>query len=146
MPGHVRLIRMSRFTKDSGQAESALPVTASACLEGFRLFNAGKYFDCHEALEPLWLAASGEQRVFLHALIQVAAAMHHWQHHNEKGARSLYQRAREKLLSLPPWMMGISIRDFTAKMDLFLNISPATVKAATISCAIPPQIQMENVE
>ena len=64
-------------------------------------FNAGEFFDCHETLEPLWLAASGEERAFLHAFIQLAAALHHHQRGNRRGAHSVSQRALQKLNSLP---------------------------------------------
>jgi predicted metal-dependent hydrolase len=64
-------------------------------------FNAAEFFDCHETLEPLWQAASGEERTFLHALIQLAVALHHHQRGNWRGARSVSQRAIQKLNSLP---------------------------------------------
>jgi predicted metal-dependent hydrolase len=63
-------------------------------------FNAGEFFDCHETLEPLWLAASSDERIFLHAFIQLAVALHHHQHGNLKGARSVAGRALQKLNSL----------------------------------------------
>jgi predicted metal-dependent hydrolase len=64
-------------------------------------FNARDFFACHETLEPLWLAATGDERTFLHAFIQLAVALHHHQHGNLKGARSVAQRALQKLNSLP---------------------------------------------
>lgn len=64
-------------------------------------FNAGEFFDCHETLEPLWQAATGDERIFLHAFIQLAAALHHHQRGNLRGARSVSQRALQKLNSLP---------------------------------------------
>jgi Domain of unknown function (DUF309) len=36
------------------------------------LFNAGKYFECHEVLEEIWLNSQGVEREFFHALIQMA--------------------------------------------------------------------------
>ncbi len=45
--------------------------------EGARLFDAGKYFEAHEAWEGRWRRATDEaERRFLQGLIQVAAAFH----------------------------------------------------------------------
>jgi len=65
--------------------------------EGIRLFNARKFFEAHEALEALWLKARGREKVFLHGLIQVAAAFHHFERHNTAGCRSLLEKGLMKL-------------------------------------------------
>lgn len=65
--------------------------------EGVRLFNARKFFEAHEALEALWLNARGEEKVFLHGLVQVAAAFHHFVRHNPAGFRSLLEKGLGKL-------------------------------------------------
>ncbi|HEV2233594.1 MAG TPA: DUF309 domain-containing protein, partial [Terriglobia bacterium] len=44
--------------------------------EGLRLFNSQKYFETHEVLEEVWLKTVGEKKIFLHGLIQIAAAFH----------------------------------------------------------------------
>jgi uncharacterized protein len=64
---------------------------------GIELFNSRKYFECHEALEAIWLRASGEEKVFLHGLIQIAAAFHHHTRRNPTGARSLLEKGWKKL-------------------------------------------------
>ena len=40
------------------------------------LFDAGRYFEAHEAWEEVWLCASGLRRTLLQGLVQVAAACH----------------------------------------------------------------------
>jgi uncharacterized protein len=65
--------------------------------EGIRLFNAQKFFEAHEALEAVWLTSSGEEKVFLHGLIQIAAAFHHQTRRNPAGFRSLLEKGLEKL-------------------------------------------------
>ena len=65
--------------------------------EGIRLFNRQKYFEAHEALEAVWLKAEGEEKTFLHGLIQVAAAFHHYTRGNPAGFRSLLDKGWKKL-------------------------------------------------
>lgn len=37
---------------------------------------AGRFFDAHEELEEGWKAASGEEKILLQGLIQIAAGLH----------------------------------------------------------------------
>jgi uncharacterized protein len=64
---------------------------------GIRLFNSTKFFECHEVLEAMWLKEQGEEKVFLHGLIQVAAAFHHYTRRNHAGFRSLLEKGWTKL-------------------------------------------------
>lgn len=66
-------------------------------LEGIRLFNAQRFFEAHEALEAVWLKATGDRKAFLHGLIQVAAAFHHYTRGNRAGLRSLLDKGCAKL-------------------------------------------------
>ena len=65
--------------------------------EGVRLFNLQKFFEAHEALEEVWLKTKGEQKAFLHGLIQIAAAFHHHSRGNFAGFRSLLEKGLGKL-------------------------------------------------
>jgi len=65
--------------------------------EGIRLFNAQRFFEAHEALEAVWLKATGDEKVFLHGLIQIAAAFHHHTRRNPAGFRSLLEKGLAKL-------------------------------------------------
>lgn len=50
---------------------------ASKVMAGARLFDAGRYFDAHEAWEEHWLVETDPtQRLLLQGLIQIAAALH----------------------------------------------------------------------
>ena len=44
--------------------------------EGVRLFNAGEYWEAHEALEPPWLVSAGLQKRLYAGVILLAAALH----------------------------------------------------------------------
>jgi predicted metal-dependent hydrolase len=54
--------------------------------EGIELFNAGEFFDAHEALEDVWREAGGAEKPFLQGLIQIAVALHHYSTANFAGA------------------------------------------------------------
>jgi predicted metal-dependent hydrolase len=99
---------------------------------GVALFNAGKFFECHEVWEVIWMNAGGEQRQFLHAMIQAAAALHHLQRGNLKGARSVGRRAIETLGRLPAIMMRLDTRAFRAALEQSLMTADAP----------PPRIQI----
>lgn len=66
--------------------------------EGIRLFNEQKYWECHEALEELWLEDTQDPaRNVYWAVIQVAAACIHYRESNILGAQGMIGKAKEKL-------------------------------------------------
>ena len=65
--------------------------------EGIELFNGGRFFDCHEALEEVWLEFSGDRKKFLQGLIQLTVAFHHLRNGNRVGAGRLLAAALKKL-------------------------------------------------
>lgn len=65
--------------------------------EGVALFNAGRYWDAHEAWEEIWLQSAGDARLGLQALIQMAAAFYHIERENFRGAARLFAAAADKL-------------------------------------------------
>jgi predicted metal-dependent hydrolase len=76
-----------------------------------RLFNAGQFFEAHEAWEILWLAEGpGASRRGLQGLIQLAAAFHKLlvQGH-VRGAGKLLDRALAKLEGLPADHLGVAM-------------------------------------
>lgn len=77
--------------------------------EGVQLFNEQQFFESHEALEGVWLKTLGEEKIFLHGLIQIAAAFHHVMHHNRAGARSLLEKGWRKLEAFGDARRGIDL-------------------------------------
>ena len=65
--------------------------------EGIELFNRGRFFDCHEVLEEVWLELSGDRKKFLQGLIQLTVALHHLGNGNRVGAERLLDGAARKL-------------------------------------------------
>ena len=65
--------------------------------EGIDLFNRQLYWECHEALEHIWLEDRGDPHRYVYwAVIQVAAAMVHYQKNNLIGANTMIKKAQEK--------------------------------------------------
>lgn len=64
--------------------------------EGIRLFNAQKYWECHEELEDHWREEPNQVRNVYWAVIQVAAAMIHYRDGNIVGANGLITKAKQK--------------------------------------------------
>ena len=66
---------------------------------GIALFNAGHFFEAHEALEDVWRASPRQEPIHRHlqGLVQVAVAFHHQSVGNLDGARSVLDRAVRNL-------------------------------------------------
>ncbi|MFC4637992.1 DUF309 domain-containing protein [Deinococcus hohokamensis] len=69
--------------------------------QGAALFNAGLWWEAHEAWEPLWLQAAGPERSFLQGVILLAAALHKRWHHGSLTHRN-YHKAQARLGLVPP--------------------------------------------
>ena len=75
--------------------------------EGIRLFNDGKFFECHEVLEEIWTRERGPRRLFLQAVIHIAVGFYHCQRGNPAGARGQLSKAFRKLTFYLPSYEGI---------------------------------------
>jgi len=104
-------------------------------LEGIRLFNTQHYFEAHEALEAVWLKATGDRKTFLHGLIQVAAAFHHYTRGNGAGFRSLLEKGCSKLEPFGTEFEGIDLA------SLMLQLQPWREHLRQPSHRAPPAPQ-----
>ncbi len=85
--------------------------------EGIDLFNRGEFWHAHEAWETRWLRSSGRPRQFIQGLIQVAAALVHWQRGNQRGLLRNWHKAQIKLSAVPSSYAGIDLAALGAWMD-----------------------------
>lgn len=89
--------------------------------QGLALFNAGKFFECHEVWEIAWKQAQGEPRAFFQGLIQAAVAILHAERGNRRGAISVYAKARARLDLLPGVFMGVALEEFRVALAEFFE-------------------------
>ena len=85
--------------------------------EGAILFNARRYFECHEVWEALWREITGPERELLQGLIQLAVAYYHATRGNRLGANYLYRRGRTRVAPWLPGHAGLSLAGLMAQMD-----------------------------
>lgn len=83
---------------------------------GVAHFNAGEFFEAHEAWEELWLVAPKPEKAFLQGFIQVAAAFHHLGRGNMRGTRSLLAAGLAKLAGFPDDHAGLDLVKLSAEM------------------------------
>lgn len=102
--------------------------------EGVRLFNEGRYFDCHEVWEILWKRSSGAEKLFYQGMIQAAAALLHAERGELGGARSTWTKARDKLDGLPREYHGIALGDFRSEVG-------ESIAAANLASRQRPKIR-----
>lgn len=98
---------------------------------GLALFNAGRFFECHEAWEVVWQRADGAHKIFYQGLIQAAVALAHAERGNWRGALSVYGKARAKLDGLPMIHCGLAVGEFRdALAEFFVTAGSAAVSPA----------------
>jgi hypothetical protein len=90
-------------------------------LEGLRLFNAGKYFEAHEALETAWRAEENEIRDLYQGILQAGVFYLHVTQGNYAGAIKVYERSHKRLKIWPEKCRGISVGRLCADLDRALE-------------------------
>ena len=89
--------------------------TQGGLAEGLRCYRSREFFAAHEHWESVWLATKGPEKAFLQALIQLAAALHHIQRGNPRGAASLLRSALQRLEPHPLLFGGIAVSSLAKK-------------------------------
>ncbi len=92
-----------------------LPMDA---IQGIALFDAGQYFEAHEALETAWREERGPIRDLYRGILQVAVGYYHIQRGNYVGARKMFKRSRRWLSQFPEEVAGIDLAQFHADFEL----------------------------
>lgn len=68
-------------------------------IKGVRLYNQGRFWECHEELEDHWLEDMGDDARYVYwVVIQVATALYHHSDGNLAGARGMLNKAKDKIL------------------------------------------------
>jgi uncharacterized protein len=104
------------MTKDSMNTNDCLGALHPQAKEGLRLFNEGKYFEAHEALEAAWRAETGRIRELYQGILQAAVVYHHILRGNYAGAVKVYGRCMKWLNDWPETCRGVDVRQLRADL------------------------------
>jgi predicted metal-dependent hydrolase len=118
-------------------------------IEGMELFNAGHYFEAHEALEAAWRDnKTGPERDLYRAILQVGVVYLHITHQNYPGAIKVYHRSLKWLDLWPETCRGVAVgqlrRDVDAAIACLQALGPARMADFDLSLLKP--VQYSNSE
>jgi tetratricopeptide (TPR) repeat protein len=126
----------------SGQSHPPEASYPPEYLQGIALFNAGDYFEAHEAWESLWLSSSGSERVFFQGLVQLAAAMHHYSHGHYGAARRIYEKARSRLGQVPSPFLALDLTALIEQFDDVFSYDVVERQRSGIRANAPPRLSL----
>jgi uncharacterized protein len=121
--------------------------TPEALLQlGIDLYNAGHYWNAHEAWEQVWLDSEREMRGFYQGLIQVTAAFVHVTRAEFPGSIRLLDAGIAKLEKYPATFHGVKLGGLlngakTARSRLW---ALGEKRLAEFDHALIPQIETES--
>ena len=112
--------------------------------DGLQCYQRQEFFLAHEHWEIVWLECQEPEKSFLQALIQMAAAFHHLQRNNLRGAASLLNAALRKLESYPAFFAGVEVRSLREEVMAWLPMlgahdSPVHPPFPEIRLHLPPK-------
>lgn len=88
--------------------------------EGIRLFNTGRYYDCHDAWETVWRSTTPEPRDLFQGLIQVGVGFFHFHERNRPDvARRVLAKGRRRLEPFGGRALGIDLASLLATVRLW---------------------------
>ncbi|MRH86061.1 DUF309 domain-containing protein [Nocardia sp. SYP-A9097] len=85
-----------------------------------RLLDDGLAFNAHEVLEAAWKHGPFAERMLWQGLAQYAVGLTHIQRENPKGARTLLERAAQRLTAFGPPPYGIDSTGLIARAHTLL--------------------------
>lgn len=77
--------------------------------DGIALFNQGRYYDCHDVLEALWMEADPTEKPFYQGILQIAVGLYHLSNHNWQGAAILLGEGTNRLRPYEPSYLGVAV-------------------------------------
>jgi len=89
--------------------------------EGLRLFNAGEYFEAHEALEDAWNAEKGTIRDLYRGILQIAVVYLHIRRRNYHGAVKVYARSQKWVRDWPEVCRGIYVEELRRSAEAVIR-------------------------
>lgn len=115
-----------------GANDCAGPLHPEA-LQGLAFFNAGEYFEAHEALESAWRDEPGPIRELYQGILQAAVTYLHIQRGNYHGAVKVSARAQVKLRTWPDQCRSVDVaalrNDLAHVMETLARLGPGNIMA-----------------
>jgi predicted metal-dependent hydrolase len=105
--------------------------------QGIELFNAGRYFESHEALEPFYLDSQDVNKPFLEGLIQLAAAFRLYHDFGEvKAAVRMIYQAVIRFENYQPVFLDIRVKRLSEAMEGWAKAAEAA-GSGTVAQPVP---------
>lgn len=90
--------------------------------EGIDFFNREYFFEAHDAIEELWMAAREQtQRDLFHGLVNIATGFYHYRMGNRNGMQSQLQKGVNKLSQVPPRCLGIKVEKLWREVSFYIR-------------------------
>jgi predicted metal-dependent hydrolase len=94
--------------------------------QGIELFNEGRYFESHEALEPFYLESEAVNKPFLEGLIQLAAAFRLYHDFAEvKAAVRMIYQAVIRFENYQPVFLEVRVDQLSEAMERWAKAAEA---------------------
>jgi predicted metal-dependent hydrolase len=84
---------------------------------GVLLFNEGRYFEAHEALEEAWKEERGKVRELYQGILEAGVTYLHIQRRNYAGAIKVYGRSMRWLRNWPEICLGADVGQLRRDLD-----------------------------
>src|SRR5207249_517674 len=132
---------MPRGARAELAGESPAGSADEALARGIEHFNAGRYFQAHEAWEEGWHPAPEPERDFWQGLTQVAVGMTHRERGNAHGAVTLLRRGAQRLAGYGERHMGVPV----GRVAAFASDAAERIERDGIEAPVePPVIERES--
>jgi sugar phosphate isomerase/epimerase/predicted metal-dependent hydrolase len=109
---------LTALAPESDPCAGSLP---PGVLEGIRLFNERKFYECHEEIEHEWHAERGPVRRLYQGILQIGVGFHHARNGNHRGAVLLLTDGIEKTWRFLPSCRGIDTGRLVAESQACLD-------------------------
>jgi ribulose-phosphate 3-epimerase len=107
---------------DEASRETSGEPAGDGLARGVELFNAGQFWEAHEAWEGAWMPRrGGADADFLKGLVQVAAGCYHYQRHNRHGAETKWRDGADFLRAYLPAREGLDLESLVSSVDGLLR-------------------------
>ena len=89
--------------------DACLESPPDGLIQGIEEFNQGRFYECHETLEDLWMAEPRDIRQLYQGILQIGVAFHHLRAGRYQPVVTLLQRGSEYLRPFAPSCMRVDV-------------------------------------